>query len=695
MDKKKGGTKSKPQGGFRAPARRKASKSRERADSVEVVDLHDATRRSLDLVEPRASVPFRSGTTTPGLRSQTPGRKSLGGSGRSSMDSRRSTASRLSEDRRLPRRVTSIDTTCIGAAPDGSGRPSKSIDLTPEELADQWTAKIVESFDLCGQIRYILQVRAPPRKWLIRRSFKDFQHLNQALRKRFGDSGFPALPPNSHNIFGPSAAFLENRLKGLQHYIDTVAASRAMIRNCRICREFIQPPKLSDRTTFLINPNAPPLPTDFPDLPAEDTWPKDRVPLEMRRTIGDLVNKAAVSLRRLYIFEQTLETDKSCERQCITFDQERNHVATSLQELSEFMPQLEALCHDHVVRGWKDLAQFVTECARVCGQAIAWGRNFDMEEAHVIRKFLHLRDSVPVRPVSYYEDRAAQMASEVADFASVMLQSHPPFYVAELFSQIEREMEIRSDAQQASSVNRLFTLLDLLKSGRYLKTVSDTRRETPLQTIVDALVKRAEFLRHSVNSFVSHPDLTSLDRTGLVYQIEQLANDIDHASGRVEHYMRHPHNNGDNGEKEQKEKAPHDGHERKEHGHREKNVHDDHEKKKDGDGHEKDQKMKKEDTQQILLKACSSAVLMRSSATLNVNMHELETMDETLERLDGEVESMLQVLENAPDNGAADSVLVFTPVVYDDANDDDDPHAVELHDLDDVVVVDVIPEPEK
>ena len=660
-----------PSSPFKAPklVRPKPSKTRERGGSIEVIDLHDKGRRSLDLVDVREVPPYRSKTTTPGPRSYTPSRRSMENSGRSSMDGRRiSTSSRISEDRRLlPRRVMSIDTTCVGAAPDGSGRPSKSIDLTAEELADQWTATIVASFDLCGQVRYILQVRAPPRKWLIRRSFKDFERLDQSLRKRFGSAGLPTLPPRSHNLFGPSPEFLEKRQKGLQLYIDTVSASRGMLRNCRLCRDFIQPPKISDRTTFLLNPNTPPLPTDFPDLPAEDLWPKAKVPIEMRHAISELVNKAAVSLRRLYMFEQTLETDKALERQSITFDQERANVAKSLHELQEFMPQLESLCHDQIIGGWKELVEFVNECARVCGQAISWARSFDAEEAAVIRKFVRVRDSIPIRPVEFYEERAATMASEMKDFAAVMLQSHPPVYVAELFSQIEREMEIRSDAVQACSVNRLHRLLEMLKSGRSLKKVSDTERETPLQTIIDALLKRSAFLDHSVYSFVSNPDYTGIDRTGLLYQIEQLANDIDEATSRVERLIDHCDDPEDSDEEKEKKKPD-----------REEKDTDEDEDIEDDDEDEKEEKEKKEKK--------DKPVSGHESGKLSLS--ELQEMDDTLVGLDTLVGKMLETLENAPDNGAADRVTSYSPVIYDEKS-------VEMQDFSeppDYEIVDVIPE---
>ena len=464
-------------------------------------------------------------------------------------------AERPSEEQRGLLRNTSIDTTCASSDPTGRtsttvppgpvldtlrrSQASASFSQDEEPSEAEWTATIVDSFDLCGAVRYILQVRMPPRKWLIRRRYNDFIALHEALRARFGEAGLPSVPPKSFSLFGPSVEFLEARERALQRYIDMISASRAPLRNCSILRRFLAPPRPEDRHTFLSS-GVPPLPTDLPDLPLDAAWPAD-VGADAKAAIEAAVAEGGAALRRLYVFEQTLETDSSPERQSICFDQERAHVADALRTLAEFAPRLTALCAGPeappALRAWKELALFVNECGRVVGQAVAWGSAFGVEEALAIKRVLGNMNAL-VRPVTYYERRAETVLREWAAVG----RDHdcwaaPPHSVAELLDQIVHEMELRSNAHQAVSVARLRRLHTALKDGHTFLTSERALQTPPFRGIADALTKRTDDVAHALASLLAHetddaaadvPDAeaAALDLTGTAYSIDQLDSDI-------------------------------------------------------------------------------------------------------------------------------------------------------------------------
>lgn len=462
---------------------------------------------------------------------------------------------RPSEEQRGLLRNASIDTTCTssdptgrtsttvppGAARDSLRRSQASASFSQDEEPSEaeWTATIVDSFDLCGAVRYILQVRKPPRKWLIRRRYNDFIALHEALKARFGEAGLPSVPPKSFSLFGPSVEFLAARERALQRYIDMVAASRAPLRNCSILRRFLAPPRPEDRHTFLSS-GVPPLPTDLPDLPLDAAWPSD-VPPEAKAAIEAAVAEGGAALRRLYVFEQTLETDASPERQCICFDQERAHVADALRTLAEFAPRLAALCvgpeAPAPLRAWKELALFVNECGRVVGQAVAWGSAFGVEEALAIKRVLGTMNAL-VRPVSYYERRAETVLREWAAAGRDRdCWAHAPPGAAELLDAIVREMELRSNAHQAVSVARLRRLHDALRDGHAFLTSERALQTPPFRVIAAALAKRTDDVAHTLASLLAHDDAAggaavpdaALDLTGTAYSIDQLDADIDAA----------------------------------------------------------------------------------------------------------------------------------------------------------------------
>ena len=440
-------------------------------------------------------------------------------------------------------RNVSIDTTC--ASPDPTNRRSTSVppaaveslrrsqasasfskDEEPSEA--QWTATIVASFDLCGAVRYILQVRQPPRKWLIRRRYTDFVELHEALRRRFGEPGLPSVPPKSHSIFGPSAEFLDNRQKQLQRYIDTIAASRAPLRNCRLLVRFLAPPRPEDRCTFLSS-DVPPLPTDLPDLPVAEEWPSD-VPEDTKREVEQVVADGVAALRQLYLFDQELATDSSAERQSICFDQARSSVARAVATLAEFAPRLTALCVGPealpALRSWKAMAPFVGECCRVAGLAVAWGSAFHAEEALVIRRVLG-DTSALVRPLSYYERRTDTVRQEwAAACGDGSSWAPPPPSVEELLDQIRGEMALRSTAQQAASVHALRKLYNRLKDCRSLVTAERMLHAPPASSVVAALEHRMADARTLLDNLLGDADDSGLDLTGVQCIVCQLASDI-------------------------------------------------------------------------------------------------------------------------------------------------------------------------
>lgn len=457
------------------------------------------------------------------------------------------------EERELLLRSGSIDTTCESPAPDGSGRVRISQDQAeaPAEMAglpriaEEWTARIVESFDLCGQVRYILQVRLPPRKWLIRRSYRDFEQLDSELRRAVGSAGLPTLPPRSSgnllDLLGPSAEFLAAREKGLQRYLDTLAASRLPVRSHAAVRAFLRAPDPSRRTVFVLDPDAPPLPTDFPDLPAEDAWPAGASAAQ-RAAIRAAVNKAAAALRVLYVFQQTLETDDTPVKRSITFDQHRVRVRAAVAALEHFAPEIEALCRDAASLHWSRLAAFDAECARVCGQALTWARAFDDEEAAVIRRAVGNEHAV-VRPIAYYQRAGAAALQHWRARAAGNRWEAAPEAVGRLLDEIEREMEVRSDAEQTVSVQELRDVFDQLRRGRDLATTSTVASHEPHSAdVLAALRKRAADLAASVDTILSLPlDAgAASERLGLLYRVDQLESDVQSAR---EHIAAHIHEN--------------------------------------------------------------------------------------------------------------------------------------------------------
>lgn len=455
------------------------------------------------------------------------------------------------EERELLQRSGSVDTTCESPAPDGSGRVRISQDQAeaPAEMAglpriaEEWTARIVESFDLCGHVRYILQVRMPPRKWLIRRSYRDFEQLDGELRRSVGAAGLPSLPPktsgNLLDLLGPSAEFLAARQTGLQRYLDTLAASRLPVRSHAAVRAFLRAPDPRRRTVFVLDPDAPPLPTDFPDLPAEDAWPAGASPA-LRSAIRSAVNKAAAALRVLYVFQQTLETDDTPVKRSITFDQHRVRVRAAVAALERFAPEIEALCREAAALHWSKLAAFDAECARVCGQALAWARAFDDEEAAVIRRVVGNEHTV-VRPIAYYQRAGAAALQHWRARAADNKWEAAPEAVGRLLDEIEHEMEVRSDAEQTVSVQELRDVFDQLRRGRDLATSTQAIAHQPhTADVLAALRKRVADLGASVDTILSLPQdaATASERLGLLYRVDQLESDVQNAREHIAAHIR-------------------------------------------------------------------------------------------------------------------------------------------------------------
>lgn len=96
---------------------------------------------------------------------------------------------------------------------------------------------------------YKLRIESPflNRCWLILRRYTDFQRLNNKLK-----SQFPHLPLTlpRKKLFGDnfSNLFLNNRVQGLQSYINAIMANEKL-RNSQVARDFFcldAPPTYSD-----------------------------------------------------------------------------------------------------------------------------------------------------------------------------------------------------------------------------------------------------------------------------------------------------------------------------------------------------------------------------------------------------------------------------------------------------------------
>lgn len=388
--------------------------------------------------------------------------------------------------------------------------------MSAKDLDRHWTALIVESVDLAGAVRYIIEVVEPPRKWLIRKRYREFREMDQGLKKEF-TAGLPKLPPKCFSPFGPDAAFLESRRAALQHYLDTLAAAPPFLKAHPLVVAFIAPRQAAPRAAAAAGASkaidVPELPSFFPDLPVRGHVGADAV-----------VARASRALRQLVVFQYSIEADEGdALRQCATFDVQRAAVVEATVTLRSLLPELDR----QLAEALRSQVELRAEFLSVAHRAIAWAETYDLQEAAAIKAAL--RDpGTEVRPLQWYEGQVAQALSDFSAPSSELGDASKPRVVEQLAGQIRHEMETRSKANQAASVTRLRALLSTVESPSSRGSLVERLRshEVTPQSVLSMLQKRAKDMSAAVSKQVTGESGDDVPQVEVVARLEQLASDV-------------------------------------------------------------------------------------------------------------------------------------------------------------------------
>jgi hypothetical protein len=381
---------------------------------------------------------------------------------------------------------------------------------TKEVIDRHWVAWIVETVDLAGAVRYIIEVAEAPRKWLVRRRYSDFHALHRALTREF-TAGLPRLPPKCFSPFGPDPDFLQLRRGALQRYLDVLAAAPPFLKSHPLVIAFIDPSSSSSSSPSP-SPSEPAgsvdlLPQFFPDLPVRG-----------HEGVEAVVDKAARALRRLVVLQYSLEVDEAdAPRQCATFDVQRAGVAEALVTLRSVLPELERQLADAIPGKVELRAEFIA----VAHRAIAWAETFDAREANAIKRAL--RDQgADVRPLAWYEGRVAAILSDFTDpgSGSSGVTTSQAQRTEELRMQLRKEMENRSKANQAASVTRLRALAGLIEGPRGSLAEQLRSRQVTPQSVLAMLQKRGRDMTATVDLLLSGDAGDDLERPEVLSRLE-------------------------------------------------------------------------------------------------------------------------------------------------------------------------------
>jgi len=390
------------------------------------------------------------------------------------------------------------------------GREKKVMATTLD--ATPFTATIVESIDISGAVRYVVEVVQQPRKWLLWRRYSDFLALHTTLQTQPTAQPLPRMPPKCYWPLGPDAPFLEERLHSLQLYL-TALSSRPDLRALAAVQAFVAPPPSSDP------PSQQEPPQYFPDPPAQG------VSTAPGSLAARVLTDGAAALRALFVFRQSLTVDTAPAKQAAVYDTQRVRVATAVTTLRSLLPELDAAAAT---------APFFAECATVVRAVEQWAAGIDDSEAATLRAALG-NSTLQLWPLRWYEAQVASVLANFADAAAAAM-SAPPLpgphpdeeRATRLLGQMRDEMEHRSRAGQVASVTRLRALCGQIEGHRGRNTASYLRSTlaTP-QTVLAALQKRGRDLATTVAAVCAgHASTEGVAQEELLKRIEQLGSDV-------------------------------------------------------------------------------------------------------------------------------------------------------------------------
>lgn len=335
-----------------------------------------------------------------------------------------------------------------------------------------WQAKIVDSFDFVGSVRYIIEVTAQSGSYLIRRRYNNFYNLHKALASAGVNTDALHLPPKCYSLLGPSAQFLEARLSMLQAYLDALSSSASQeLSQHPLTLAFISlSNNSSSNSNGLTDDAAQELPAEpLPFQAKFATLPPGELNVLCQGSklctvaaYARIQQDGECALFRLYLLGQMIEICTDAQGRITAYDSQRLSVESSVLVLRSMVPELEQMLQDAESTGNDRLVRYTSDILSNVQRGIEWGRGAEDREIAEIGR-LH-KDSVDVtaangskrRRLDWYKNATEAVLSDCRCSGDAADRAR------ELIMEICDEMAVRSQVGEVSAVKRLREYRDAL-----------------------------------------------------------------------------------------------------------------------------------------------------------------------------------------------------------------------------------------